>query len=256
MTEDELAELLREHPRLWHMAEAGSWPSIRAHGLLSTSALLDRFGVEGAAREAVEAARRPQKVRLGRGPDVSRETSPLGEEPWAVVRDNKPLNERKLARALQDGLTPPDWYRLLNARVFLWLSRERLLRLLGAQAYRDEAHDVIEVESAPLLAAHRSRVTLSPINSGATGPFAAPRGLDTFRTIEAYPYAERRRVNRREPAVELAVLGGVPDLARFATRVVRMRGDREEAVVWARGDAPPEAPGSRSGPRSAPQSAP
>ncbi len=241
MTEDELAELLREHPRLWHMAEAGSWPAIRAHGLLSTSALLDRFGVEGPAREAVEAARRPEKVRLGRGADVSRETLPTDDGAWAVVRDNKPLNERKLARALLDGLTPPDWYRLLNARVFLWLSRERLLRLLGAQAYRDEAHDVIEVESAPLVAAHRGRITLSPINSGATGPFAAPRGLRTFLPIEDYPYAERRRISRREPAVELAVLGGIPDLARFATRVVRMRGEREEAVVWER-PAPPGAP--------------
>jgi hypothetical protein len=117
------------------MAEAGSWPAIREHGLLSASALLDRFGVEGAAREAVEAARRPAKVPLGHGE--------------AVIRDNGPLNERKLARALQDGLTPPDWYRLLNARVFMWLSRKRLLRLHCAQAYRDEAHDVIEVESAP-----------------------------------------------------------------------------------------------------------
>lgn len=238
MTEDELHELLRDHPRLWHMAEAGSWPSIRDHGLLSTSALLDRFGWEGEARDAVEARRRPEKVRLARGPGVLREASgpegpPRGGE-WAVVRDNKPLNDRKLARALQDGLTVPDWYRILNARVFLWLSRERLLKLLGAQAYRDEAHDVIEVDSASLVAAHRDRITLSPINSGATGPFAAPRGLSTFRSIEAYPYAERRRINRREPAVELAVLHGVPDLARFARRVVRMRGDQEEGVTWER----------------------
>ncbi len=34
-------------PRLFHVAEAGSWPSIQAHGLLSTSALLDLFGSAG-----------------------------------------------------------------------------------------------------------------------------------------------------------------------------------------------------------------
>jgi hypothetical protein len=34
--------------------------------------------------------------------------------------------------------------------------------------------------------------------------------------------------------VELAVLGGVPDIERFTRRVVRMRCEREEAVVWSR----------------------
>jgi hypothetical protein len=32
--------------------------------------------------------------------------------------------------------------------------------------------------------------------------------------------------------VELAVLGGVPDIERLVRRVVRMRGDREVGVVW------------------------
>lgn len=221
MTEAELQELLRRHPRFWHMAEVGSWPSIREHGLLSTSALLTRFGVEGDARRVVEAERRPEKVRLERDGD------------WAVVRDNKPLNERKLARALQDGLTPADWYRILNARVFFWLSFKRLLTLLNAGAYRDAVHEVIELDGAALVMTCRERVVLSPINSGATGPFATARGLGTFRSIEDYDYAGRR-ARGLEPVVELAVLGGVPDLARFASRVVRMRGDREEEVVWER----------------------
>lgn len=34
-------ELAERYPRLFHMAAAGSWPSIERHGLLSTSALLD-----------------------------------------------------------------------------------------------------------------------------------------------------------------------------------------------------------------------
>src|SRR5262249_40369294 len=38
-------------PYLWHMAEPGSWPAIRDHGLLSTSALLDRYGIMGEARD-------------------------------------------------------------------------------------------------------------------------------------------------------------------------------------------------------------
>jgi hypothetical protein len=39
------AELIARYPRLYHMAEDGSWPSIQAHGLLSTRAMLDHFEV-------------------------------------------------------------------------------------------------------------------------------------------------------------------------------------------------------------------
>ena len=45
MTETELEELLSDCPTLYHMAEDRSWPSIRHRGLLSTTALLDLYGV-------------------------------------------------------------------------------------------------------------------------------------------------------------------------------------------------------------------
>jgi hypothetical protein len=157
----------------------------------------------------------------------------------AVIRDTRPLNARKLARALPPDLPVEEWFRLLNGRVFFWLTEERLGRLLGAKLYRDTAHDVLEVDAAPLVDAHRGRIELSPINSGVTDPFPAPRGRETFRSIADYPYAARRRVNRRDPVVELAVLGGVPDIARFTRRVVRMHGDREEGVVWSRSGVGP-----------------
>ena len=234
MTDAELEELLTDHPTLYHMAEEGSWPSIREKGLLSTSALLDLYGLTGAEREGIEAERRPGSVVL----DDAR----LGR---AVIRDNGPLNARKLARALPPDLPVADWLRLLNGRVFFWLTEERLWRLLGAKLYRDKVHDVLEVDAAPLVAAHRERIELSPINSGVTDPFPAPRGRDTFRSIADYPYAEWRRKRGRsgEPAVELAVLGGVRDIQRFVRRVRRMRGDAVERVLWERHPFPGAARG-------------
>lgn len=194
------------------MAEHGAWPSIRRHGLLSTSALLDLYGVEGDRREAVETRRRPEGVKL----------SAPGLE-GAVVRDQKPMDDASLARCLQDGLAPADWYRLLNSRVFFWLSRTRLLRLLGARPYRMAAHDVLELDTAALVAAYADRITLSPINSGATRPFGVARGLATFLPIADYPYARWRTARPRgEHVVELAVTGGVPDVARFVRRVTTM----------------------------------
>lgn len=222
VTDDELAELLRDCPTLYHMAEHGSWPSIRQHGLLSTSALLDRWEVKGHRREAIESVRRPANVVM--------EQPTLGR---AVVRDQKPMDDAGLRRCLQDGLTPADWYRLLNARVFFWLTRSRLLRLLTARPYRELEHDVLELDAVALVTAHRTRITLSPINSGATKPFPRARGLDTFLPITDYPYADWR--NRRaagERVVELCVLDGVPDVERFVRRAAVVRGGQEVGVLF------------------------
>ena len=227
MTEAELDELLRDCPVLFHMAEAGSWPSIRRLGLWSTSALLERFAVPLAQRAAIESQRRPESVELTH-PEWGR----------AVIRDNKPINDASLRRCLGDGLEPADWYRILNARVFFWLSEKRLLKLLGARSYARSAHDVIALDARPLVERYREQITLSPINSGATSRFPVARGLDTFRPIRAYPYADyRAKRPRGERVVELAVSPGVPDIARFVLRVTRMQGDRAVETLWER-DAP------------------
>ena len=85
---ERLAEV---YPKLYHMAEAGSWDSIRLHGLRSTSALLSLFSKSvGARRAEIEARRRPEKVRLS-DPEI-------GD---ATVRDQKPLIESKLVGCLR-----------------------------------------------------------------------------------------------------------------------------------------------------------
>lgn len=224
MTEAELTELLQDCPVLYHMAERGSWASIRRHGLLSTSGLLDLYGISGVEREAIEARRRTTNVEIQR--------ASLGR---AVVRDQKPMDDLGLTRCLQDGLTPEEWYRLLNRKVFFWLTRERLHRLVGAKPYRNLEHDVLEIDAKALVAAHRESITLSPINSGATKPYPAPRGRLTFLSISEYPYAVWQKKRKRgERAVELVVEHGVPDIIRYVQRVVVMRGREELSVVYTR----------------------
>ena len=219
MTEAELAELIRDCPTLYHMAERGSWPAIRRHGLLSTSALLDLYGIKGVRREAIEGRRRAESVVI--------EHPALGQ---AAIRDQKPMYDAGLRMCLLDGLSPEDWYRCLNGKVFFWLTRERLLRLLNARPYRDAGHDVLELDTAGLVAAYRPAIRLSPINSGTTKPFpstASKRGCSTFLSIAEYPYARWRAQGRRpgERVVELTVDYAVPDIARFVRRVTAMRGN-------------------------------
>ncbi len=223
MTDAELTELLRDSPTLYHMAEQGSWPKIRRHGLLSTSALLDLDGIGGAAREALEARRRPERVTLRR--DGLENT---------ILRDQKPMDDAGLDRCLQGGLSPADWYRLLNGKAFFWLSLERLMRLMRARPYRGLTHDVLELDAASLVAVYRDRITLSAINSGATRPFPVRRGPDTFATIGRYPYATwRAKRPRGDRVVELAVEWGVLDVARFVRRVARRDADDRDETLFA-----------------------
>jgi hypothetical protein len=129
------------------------------------------------------------------------------------------MQEKSLEKCLH-GMTPREWYERLNRNVFFWVDRNRLLKLLGAKAYRDRPHLVLEVETTGLLERHAERVSLSPINSGATfalGP--APRGPDTFRRITEH--------SNGKPIVELIVDYAVPDIAEFTLRVRRWRGTEE-----------------------------
>ena len=197
------------------MAEDGSWGSIQRLGLLSTSALLDRFEVGKERRRWLESARRPEMEAVDH-PEHGR----------ALIRDNKPMQEKTLERCLT-GMTPREWYETLNRRVFFWVDRRRLLKLLGARAYRDRPHLVLELDTAELLRRHEDDVTLSAINSGAT--FAmnpSPRGPETFRRIEDHPGGKA--------VVELAVDYAVPDAADLVLSVSRWHGATRLEEVWRR----------------------
>lgn len=218
------AELARKFRRLYHMAEDGSWASIRRHGLLSTTALLDLYGVNGDKRLALEARHRAESMPINH-PTYGR----------AVVRDQKPMSDDALRRCLQDGLTPERWYRILNSKVFFWLTEERLERLLGAAAYADRTHDVIVLDTESLLAAHAPSVSLAPMNTGCTRPFPHKRGLRTFQALATYPYCDRRR-RGLEVVIELAVEGGVRDVESHVIEVRSQKHGTKGDVIWRPGD--------------------
>ena len=202
-------EFCATYPRLYHMAEASMWPSIQRHGLLSTSALLDLYGIAGTERQQIEHTRRADFIAV-RHPE-------LGE---VLIRDQKPMSDATLAPVL-DGMTPAEWYALLNARVFFWVDEDRLRGLLGAYRHRDNL--VLTLDTATVMARHAARTTLSAINSGYSRRWAVRRGRDTFRSIADYQAVQRvngRAVRR--PVAECAVLGGVDNVgeALLGTRSV------------------------------------
>ncbi len=128
----------------------------------------------------------------------------------ALIRDNKPINERALRNSLTDT-SSREWYETLNRRVFFWVDEERLSRLVNARAYRDREHLVLEVDARKLVERHHNRIRISTLNTGAAFPLGAPsRGSDTFRMLEEYPL--------KKPVVELTVDHSVPDIREFIVR--------------------------------------
>lgn len=213
-------ELVRLYPLAYHIAEAGSWPSIATHGLRTSEQLCDLFGVPGARRRDLLTERRARKVVL--------EHETTGR---AVLRDQGPLSPIKLSRCLTDDLTVADWLALLNERVFFWLQENRRDRMLAA--YAGQEHDVLTVDTASLLDAHESRARLSRINSGSTAYRGQPRGLNTFQRIADYPHPSRRRaLASASDIAELAIIGGVDDILEHVVEVVRLYPDGEVETLY------------------------
>lgn len=207
----DVEKLIELYPRLYHMAEAGTWPSIKQRGLMSASAVLDHFGVRGRARDGYETAQRREKM-----------TVLPGQPDQIVLRDQKPMPPERLEAALIDGTMPAQWYKLINEKVFFWAEERRLLGLLGARAYRHLEHDVLTIDSAPFIHAYAERIWLCRMNSGNTWPMPHARGIDVFQRIPNYPTNTRGKPVKQ--VVELVVDYCVPDIARYVIEVRRMRG--------------------------------
>jgi hypothetical protein len=181
--------------RVYHLAEASNWPSIRRHGLFSASALFDRAQLAGAGRERLERAQRPAHTRLPSG---------------VHVRDQRPMPPAALAACLV-GLTPAGWYALVNARVFFWLDPDRLNRQRAACGPRPQV--VLTIDAAALVAAHRERVAVTPINTGNARRRPARRGAATF-----VPYAAWAESGWASEAAAL----GVRDAMRFVVATTEL----------------------------------
>jgi len=213
-----IEELIAYYPRLYHMAEDGSWPSIQAHGLFSTARLIDLYEIPEPQRTQLLTQHRPESIPL---------THPVHGR--AVIRDQKPLQITKLNRLLTD-LTAAQWIRMLNSYVFFWVHPDRLAGLLNAKAYRDRPHLVLTVDTGSLLRVYADRVRLSHLNSGATH-VNGRRGSATFQSIAAFSHPRSRQRPAKHVA-ELAVLGSVPDITDHTIEVHRRQANQVIRTVW------------------------
>jgi len=195
------------YPNLYHMAHEDAWESIQRHGLLSTTSILNLWQMTGPERRVIEREVRTSAIELVH-PRYGK----------VVIRDQKPMYEQKLRRALTD-CTPQQWCQLLNRKVFFWPSKERLARHMSARENRGKRHLVLTLDSYRLTTAYEEKITLCALNSGSTIPFAHPRGTQSMIPMRDYPFTERLARGPYYTVVEVAVESAVPDILNFVTSV-------------------------------------
>ena len=195
---------------VFHLAEAANWPSIERNGLLPTSLLLQQAFPQ---RRGVDAIRRPTHTVLPTG---------------VHVRDQGPMPERALSGCLV-GMSPAQWYQLINAHVFFWLDPDRLNRQRAACGPRPQV--VAEVRTEDLLARHAEQAFVTPFNTGYALRKPARRGHGTF--VPYYSWVDSgwvseaqatggRARSRAHQAAELVVRGAVPDFLNIVSKVTRL----------------------------------
>lgn len=183
--------------RAWHLVDDANYASVRRHGLLPTSALIERAGTP--AGTDLLRTHRPTTLALPNG---------------TILRDQRPMPPDALARCLTDT-TPADWYARLNSHVFFWLDKTRAEAMQAA--YRTRPQWRLTIDTHRLLARHAHAAFLTPINTGYAWRTPAPRSARTF-----VPYADWEQngwihEGRARPAghrpVELVFACSIPDLA-------------------------------------------
>jgi len=86
------------------------------------------------------------------------------------VRDQRPMPAKALKQCLV-GMTPAEWFALINSKVFFWLDVDRLNRQRRACEPRPQV--VIEIDTEGLLAHHAERMRYHQSTQGT--PAASPR---------------------------------------------------------------------------------
>ena len=178
--------LMRRLQRLYHLAEADNLASILEHGLMSTERLLNLVRIREPERTTVLRSYRPDCVHLSES---------------IVIRDQRPMPPAALARALEDGLEPADWYALLNGHVFLWPDRERMERQRRACGNRPQA--LITFDGAALLERFGAEAFVSPINSGNARRKPAQRGRDSLVPFQVWQREGWPTGRRTRPPAEI-----------------------------------------------------
>jgi hypothetical protein len=182
----------------YHLAHTSNLPSIRQHGLMSTESLLAVARIPRSEHKEILNQHRQEQLVLSNG---------------IIIRDQCPMPPHALAKALPEGVTPSDWYRLLNTFVFLWPNKDRVER--HWRACNGVPQSLLIFDALRLLEELGDRIYVSPINSGNARRRPSRRSPGSFVLYQEWvktgwpPVMGKQRSHRCLPA-EVLVKGKLP----------------------------------------------
>lgn len=168
----DVTELAEHFPNLWHVTFAGGWEGIRRQGLL----------------RAVDVA--PEEAEAFRG-EVRRVE---GADGLAVtLRDQ--VSSRADPSPCLDGITPAQWWSLVNGRVYFFRRKDDATKLLDVYLSQGHAQEVVRVRTKAALEAVAGQVEVTTVNPGTFPRTKGPsRGPATFVPLADYPVAAAAKV--------------------------------------------------------------
>ena len=187
-----IEEFSRLYPSVYHAADEAARPQIERYGLLSSKAISQLVSPGRSDESAL--VRRLKCERVG--------NFEIGS---FVLRDQKPLNEKKLTSCLTDGLTVQQWLSILNEKVFFWATPARL----GTFVAHYTNQIILQLNTHALLKQVQHRTSIAVINTGSVYRKPARRGRETFVPLAKW---QRRENGKTRDAAEL-VVDNVVDVA-------------------------------------------
>jgi Family of unknown function (DUF7002) len=198
---DQLAE---RFPNLWHVTFAGGWDGIQRHGFLRTIDVTPESC--GKLRTAVT------RVEAADGTQV-------------VLRDQL-LTRVDPTRSL-DGITPSQWWQLVNSRVYFFCRQRDVNTLVESYLGRHLPQEVIKLRAKPVLDVVADQVEVTTVNVGVFPRTKGPsRGRNSFVPLADYPAADTAKIR------EITVAARVPFASSAVTSVVRHEVDGRRSRVF------------------------
>jgi hypothetical protein len=189
----DVEQLAKRFPNLWHVTFAGGWDGIDRHGLLRTIDVAP-LGCE--------------ELR----PEVTRVEASDGLQ---ITLRNQ-LRSRVDPTPSLDGVTPAEWWRLVNSRVYFFCRQSHADQLVASYLGQHLVQEVIKLRTGPALELVADNVEVTTVNVGVFPRTKGPsRGPNNFVPLDEYPVADVGKIR------EITVAARVPLSSSAITSVVR-----------------------------------
>jgi hypothetical protein len=189
----DVEQLAKRFPNVWHVTFAGGWHGIQSHGLLRTIDVAP-LGCE--------------ELR----PEVTRVEAPDGLH---ITLRNQ-LRSRIDPTPSLDGVTPSEWWRLVNSRVYFFCRQSHADELVESCLRQNLVQEVIKLRTRSALEFVADNVEVTTVNVGVFPRTKGPsRGPNNFVPLGEYPVADAAKIR------EITVAARVPLPSSAITSVVR-----------------------------------